>query len=69
VLGWDEKAFLLKQNFFRKGDCIAEAVIRARFLKKSGGTVSPAELLELAELKAETPLLPDWVQNWNRAHS
>lgn len=69
VLGWDEKAFLLGQRFM-KGDVVkAEAVVRARFLKKSGGSVAPEEILRLAEVSGESPALEAWVREWNRQQS
>ncbi len=65
VIGWDEKAFLLEQKFLRKKTCIAEAVVRARFLKKSGGSVMPQEILALIDYKEPSPHLPAWVKEWN----
>lgn len=65
VIGWDEKAFILKQRFCGdKGD-FAEAVVRARFLKKSGGSVTPKEIMSLAGLSWESPDLDPWIQEWN----
>lgn len=66
VLGWDEKAFILKQTFIRKDLPIAEAVIRIRFLKKSGGLVSPNEVLEIAEIGSTSPQIEEWIQHWNQ---
>jgi acyl-CoA thioesterase FadM len=65
MLGWDDKAFLLLQQFERRGAIIATAAIRARFLKRSGGTVSPQELLSLVNHTGPAPELPDWVRRWN----
>jgi hypothetical protein len=39
-------------------------VMRARFLKKSGGTVTVAEMGELAEIDPATMPIPDWVARW-----
>ncbi|HEY1015028.1 MAG TPA: acyl-CoA thioesterase [Herpetosiphonaceae bacterium] len=64
VLGWDEKSFWLEQRFERKGAPVATAVIRSRFLKRSGGSVRPAEVLELIGHGAESPTLPPWVERW-----
>ena len=47
VIGWDEKALLIQHHFLRRGELVADAVVRARFLKRQGGTVSSRELLEL----------------------
>lgn len=65
VIGWDEKAFLLEQKFMRKKTCIAEAIVRARFLKKTGGSVSPEEILHLINYQKSSPHLPAWVKDWN----
>ncbi len=69
VLGWDEKAFILEQKFLREGTCVAEAVVRARFLKKTGGSVSPQEVLQLAEFNSKSPELPEWIDHWNKTQS
>jgi YbgC/YbaW family acyl-CoA thioester hydrolase len=65
VIGWDEKAFLLRHQFLRAGEVVAEAVVRSRFLKRKGGGVSSQELLELLGRTGPSPALPDWIQAWN----
>ncbi len=35
VLGWDEKAVLLEQQFWSDGDVVAHALVRARFPQES----------------------------------
>ncbi len=65
VIGWDDKAFLLQQKFLKKNECVAEAVIRARFLKKTGGSVNPSQVLEIAEYNLASPALPTWIKAWN----
>lgn len=68
VIGWDEKAFIVTETFMVGDIVYAEAIIRARFLKRAGGIVLPAELLELAgESNATAPQMPDWVEAWNKA--
>jgi len=69
VLGWDEKAFLIQHRFVRRGELMAEAVVRARFLRRKGGTVSSAELLQLLGRPGSSPQLPPWVEAWNRENS
>tara|TARA_B110001454_G_scaffold219203_1_gene252090 strand:+ start:2699 stop:3082 length:384 start_codon:yes stop_codon:yes gene_type:complete len=66
VLGWDEKAFVLQQRFLRGGELVAEAIVRARFLRKTGGSVSPKEILSLAKVDITSPLLPPAVAAWNQ---
>jgi acyl-CoA thioesterase FadM len=65
VLGWDGKALFVGQRFLRHGQVVAQAAIRARFLKKSGGTIEPAEILALVGHAAPSPVLPEWIARWN----
>ncbi|GAB6846509.1 thioesterase family protein [Paraburkholderia kururiensis] len=67
VIGWDEKNIFLEQGFVRDGAQVALGVVRARFLKRSGGTVSTAELMELAGITQPSPPLPEWVRQWSAA--
>jgi acyl-CoA thioesterase FadM len=70
VLGWDDKAFLLEHRFMLGEVLAAEAFVRVRFLKKSGGSVDTAPVLELAGKSAlPAPELPDWVAAWNVAQT
>jgi acyl-CoA thioesterase FadM len=48
VAGFDDKAMYVSQRFVRNDEVYAEGVMRGRFLKKSGGTASVAEIGELA---------------------
>jgi acyl-CoA thioesterase FadM len=69
VIGWDEKAFIIEQRFLRRGEVVAEAVVRARFLKRRGGTVSSRELLEAVGKSGPSPELPAWIDAWNRENA
>jgi len=69
VLGWDDKAFIIQHRFLRREELVAEAFVRSRFLRRSGGTVSSRELLELVGRSEPSPALPDWVQAWNLENS
>lgn len=46
VIGHDDKYFFIQQKFICKGELYATGLVKARFLKFSGGTVSPQEVLE-----------------------
>jgi hypothetical protein len=46
---------------------VAQAAIRGRFLKRSGGTVEPAEIVALAGHGAPSPALPEWIVRWNES--
>ncbi|EAR26230.1 hypothetical protein A20C1_10124 [marine actinobacterium PHSC20C1] len=64
VVGYDEKAVFVEQRFVVDGQIYAQAMTRARFLKRTGGTVSVAELLETIGWDSPAPVMPDWVQEW-----
>jgi acyl-CoA thioesterase FadM len=64
IVGVDAKAVYVEQRFVVDGEIYAQAMTRGRFLKKSGGTVSVAELAEVigADVTELTP--PAWVSEW-----
>lgn len=66
VMGLDESWVYMEQSFHRRGVLIADAIVRARFLKKSGGSVTSAELLEAVGPVPEGREVPAWVQDWTR---
>ncbi|MEI9935791.1 MAG: thioesterase family protein [Pseudomonadota bacterium] len=69
VIGWDDKAFIIQHRFLRGDELVAEAVVRSRFLKRSGGTVSSQDLLDLVGRSDPSPALPAWIEAWNRENS
>jgi len=69
IIGWDEKAFIIQHHFWRGTELIADAVIRARFLRRGGGTVATRELLEAIGRSIDSPALPEWVDAWNRENA
>jgi acyl-CoA thioesterase FadM len=64
VSGYDDKAVFVDQRIVVKGEIYAQAVIRARFLKKSGGTVSVAELIDAIGTVPPDLRLPEWQVRW-----
>lgn len=66
IIGGDEKGILLSQNFECDGKLMARAVVRARFLKKTGGKVTTDELLSIAGGDIRLPKEPDWVTSWSQ---
>lgn len=64
VLGFDERAVYMHQEFRRGGKVYARAVVQARFLKRSGGTVELADLIEASGSVPEGIELPAWVSDW-----
>jgi acyl-CoA thioesterase FadM len=64
VIGFDQKAMYVEQRFVRDNEVYVNAIMRARFLKKSGGTVTVAELGELAGIDPTTMPIPEWMATW-----
>ena len=68
LVGHDDKAVYMEQRFVRPGpggepEVYAQGFIRARFLRKSGGTVPVPELI--AEFGAiEGQGIPEWIERW-----
>jgi len=67
VLGWDEKSFFARQRLLRGEQEVAGAVVRARFLARSGGAVSPAQVLALLDAVPPPPGIPAWAVAWSRS--
>jgi hypothetical protein len=44
---------------------VATALVRARFLSKTGGSVSPADVLAFGGVSGPSPSLPDHAARWN----
>lgn len=67
LLGMDDRWVYVEQTFVRGETVYAQAVIRARWLRRGGGSVTHDELNDLAgSLEGEHPL-PDWVREWSAA--
>lgn len=64
IVGHDERSVVLEQRCVVGGEVFARAIVRGRFLRKSGGTVTIAELVR--ELGVALPGVgaPQWVQRW-----
>ncbi len=68
VIGWDSKHFFMRQSFIREDVTVADAYVKARFLKRAGGSVSTHELLELTGAADPSPPLPEWLSVWSEVH-
>lgn len=68
IIGLNDHGVYLEQSFCVGETVYAQAVIRARFLKKSGGTVSNEELLDFIGEVPEGLELPEWVGEWSAAN-
>jgi acyl-CoA thioesterase FadM len=64
VIGYDDKAMYTQQRFVVDGEIYAEGIVRARFVRKSGGTVTMAELGEAVGVDTAALPLPAWIPRW-----
>lgn len=69
VLGHDDRWIYMEQVFRSEDHVIADAVVRARFLRKAGGSVPVSEVMEIAGPLPEGRTVPDWVASWNEGSS
>lgn len=47
IMGYDDKYFFIQQKFLRSGELMATGLVKVRFLKRKGGTVSTQEVRDL----------------------
>ena len=72
ILGFDEQAVYMEQRFVRpdssqRPEVYARAIVRARFLKKSGGVVKIDELIEKTGADRSEFRVPEEILAWGRA--
>ncbi|MET0975358.1 MAG: thioesterase family protein, partial [Leifsonia sp.] len=68
LVGHDDKAVYVEHRYVRPGadgepEIYAQGFIRARFLKKGGGTVPMAEIVEALGVSGADDI-PDWMERW-----
>lgn len=66
-IGHDEKALFLEHRAVVKGEVYARAIVRARMLRRTGGTVSHEELFAAVGRPEGLPEIDDWVHDWAAA--
>lgn len=64
LIGIDDKAVYCEQRFVVDGEIYAQAMTRARFLRKGGGVVSIDDLTAVLEVDAAHFPPPEWVTQW-----
>jgi acyl-CoA thioesterase FadM len=72
ILGFDEQAVYIEQRFVRpdaarRPEIYARAVVRGRILRRGGGVVPVAEILEKSGADPELLRVPEEVLEWGRA--
>ncbi len=66
-IGHDDKALFLEHRAVVKGEIYARAIIRARMLRRTGGTVSNEELFAAVGKPEGVPEIDAWVHDWAAA--
>lgn len=66
MLGYDDRATFVEHRITVGGEIYASAIIKARFLKRSGGIVTVEELRALPGGEGLTVPLPEWVDRWSK---
>lgn len=64
LLGHDDRSVYLMHRAVVDGEVYAEIIVRARFLRRSGGVVPHEELFEALHRPDNLPDLPSWVTEW-----
>lgn len=67
LLGHDDKSVYLMHRAVVKGEVYAEMIVRARFLRQSGGLVPHEELFAELHRPDDLPPLAPWIHEWAAA--
>lgn len=67
LIGHDDRAIYLEHRAVVDGEIYARAIIRARMLKRSGGSLGHEELFAAVGRPEGLPEVPDWVHEWAAA--
>lgn len=66
-VGHDEKALFLEHRAVVDGEVYAKVIVRARMLRRSGGTVSHEELFGALGKPEGLPEIDEWIHDWAAA--
>ncbi len=66
-IGQDEKALYLEHRATVDGEVYARAVVRARILRRGGGSVANDELFAAMGIEGELPDVDPWIHDWAAA--
>ncbi|WES66323.1 thioesterase family protein [Microbacter sp. GSS18] len=67
LMGHDDKSVYLMHRAVVDGEVYTEMIVRARFLKRSGGTVTHEELFAAVGRPDDLPEIEPWVHEWAAA--
>ncbi len=64
IVGYDDRSVVLEQRCVVGDEIFARAIVRGRFLRKAGGTVSVAELADALGIELPELTPPAWIDRW-----
>ena len=67
LIGHDDRAIYMEHRAVVSGEVYARAIIRARMLKRSGGTLPHDELFAAVGRPEGLPEVDDWIHEWAAA--
>lgn len=67
LMGHDDKSVYMVHRAVVDGEVYAEMIVRARFLRRTGGIVPHDELFAALHRPDDLPPIPDWVADWAAA--
>lgn len=65
LIGFHGRWSYVRQSFMVGDVVYAHAIVRARFLKKSGGAVHEDEIIALAGPLPADAIVPEWIVQWS----
>ena len=66
-VGHDDRALYMEHRAVVDGEIYARAIVRARILRRAGGSVPHEELFEAIGFTGELPQAQDWMHEWSDA--
>lgn len=66
-IGHDEKAVFMEHRAVVDGEVYARVIVRARMMRRSGGTVGHDELFAAVGTPAGVPDIDEWIHDWATA--
>ncbi len=64
LIGHDDRAILIEHRAVVRGEVYARVLVRARMLRRAGGSVSHEELFAAVGRPEGLPEVPAWVHDW-----
>jgi acyl-CoA thioesterase FadM len=67
LLCWDDRWFYMEHRFVRRGETMAVAIVKARFVAADGRKLEPREVVAATRHPMDSPPMPPGVREWVEA--